>query len=41
MSQQDWGELIARLPRGSPVKGRVFVDIGFDIHLPVLLLQGG
>ena len=45
MSQEEWDELQATLPRGSPVKGRVvsvhpfgvFVDIGLDPRIPVLL----
>ena len=45
LSQKEWDELQATLPRGSHVKGRVvsvhpfgvFVDIGLDPRIPVLL----
>ncbi len=45
VSQEEWGELQAALPRGSQVTGRVvsvhpfgvFVDIGLDPRIPVLL----
>jgi len=45
LSQEEWDELQATLPRGSHVKGRVvsvhrfgvFVDIGLDPRVPVLL----
>ena len=45
LSQTEWEEIQATLPRGSHVKGRVvsvhqfgvFVDIGLDLHIPVLL----
>jgi ribosomal protein S1 len=45
LSQKEWEELKATLPRGSYVKGRVvsvhpfgvFVDIGLDPRIPVLL----
>jgi len=45
LSQPEWDELQEKLPRGSRVKGRVrsvhpfgvFVDIGLDPRIPVLL----
>jgi ribosomal protein S1 len=45
MSQKEWDELQATLPRGSHVTGKVvsvhpfgvFVDIGLDSRIPVLL----
>ena len=45
LNQTEWEELQATLPRGSHVKGRVvsvhpfgvFVDIGLDPRIPVLL----
>ncbi len=45
LSQEEWDELQATLPRGSQVRGKVisvhrfgvFVDIGLDPRIPVLL----